>query len=108
LTNNFILYVKSEKLPIIQYSEGISGHPCTGGYRAREIVYNLKPEDKEAVDLLEEAKINYKLVDLSDCPFTMRLKAKIIGINETPTLVVNGEKIRGVQNIRLTLLKIKS
>ncbi|MEM3578937.1 MAG: hypothetical protein QXL54_01785 [Candidatus Bathyarchaeia archaeon] len=105
---NLTLYVKSEKIPIVQYSEGISGHPCTGAYRVREIIKNFKPEDKEAVEVLNEAGINYKLIDLSDGSFTIRVAAKIQGINETPTLVLeNGEKIKGIQNIKQVIPKIR-
>jgi len=106
--DNITLYVKSEKIPIVQYSEGITGHPCTGAYRVKEIIKNFKPEDKEAMELLDQAQINYKLVDLSDCPFTVQLKAKILGINETPTLILGDEKIKGVQNIRQIIFQIKS
>jgi len=106
--DNITLYVKSEKIPIVQYSEGITGHPCTGAYRVKEIIKNFKPEDKEAMELLDQAQINYKLVDLSDCPFTVQLKAKILGINETPTLILGDEKIKGVQNIRQIISQIKS
>ena len=106
--DNITLYVKSENIPIVQYSEGITGHPCTGAYRVKEIIKNFKPEDKEAMELLDQAQINYKLVDLSDCPFTVQLKAKILGINETPTLILGDEKIKGVQNIRQIISQIKS
>lgn len=106
---NLTLYVKSEKIPIVQYSEGIPGHPCTAAYRVKEIFKRFKPEDEEAINLLKEAGINYKLVDLSDCPFTTQITAKIRGINETPTLVLeNREKVKGIQNIKQLLLKIKS
>lgn len=105
---NLTLYVKSEKISIVQYSEGIPGHPCTAAYRVKEIFERFKPEDEEAINLLNEAGIDYNLVDLSDCPFTTQLAAKIRGINETPTLVLeSGEKIKGVQNIKQMLLKIR-
>lgn len=108
MKDNITLYVKSEEIPIVQFSEGIPGHPCTAAYRVKEIVKNLKPEDKEAIELLNGAKVDYKLVDLSECPFTVQLKAKILGINETPTLVFGtGEKIKGVQNIKQVIIKIK-
>lgn len=93
---------------MVQFGEALQGHPCTGGYITREIFYDLKQEDKEAINLLDEAKINYTLVDLADCPFTMQLKAKIKGINETPTLIFNGKKIKGAKNIQQILPKIKS
>ena len=103
------LFVKSEIIiPTFQFQQGIRRHPCTDAYVAKEIVKKFKPEDEEAINLLNEAGIDYKLVDLSDCPFTVRIKAKILGINKTPTLVLgNGEKIEGVRNIRQAILKIE-
>ncbi len=107
MRKSLILYVKSEKIPIIQHCQGISGHPCTGAYRVGETIYNYTSEDKAVIDLLEEAKIAYELVDLSDCPFSVQLKAKILGINKTPTLLLNNRKIKGVQNIKQALHQIK-
>jgi len=104
---NITLYVKSEKIPIVQFGEGISGHPCTGAYRVKEIIENFKPEDREAMELLDQAKVSYKLVNLSDCSFITQLKAKILGINETPTLIFESEKIKGIQNIRQRISQIK-
>jgi glutaredoxin len=107
LTDNLILYVKSEKIPtVLQYSEGTHGHACTAAYRATQTDYIYKHEDQEAMKLLEEAKTAYTLVDLSDCSFSMQLKAKATGINKTPTLVLNGRKIKGSQNIKQALHKI--
>lgn len=107
MVDNLILYVKSEKIPIVRYSEGVTGHACTGAYRATQTDCIYKPEDKEALDLLKEVGTTYKLIDLSDCPFSTQLKAKITGVNETPTLVLNGRKIKGSQNIKQALHKIK-
>ena len=103
LKNNAILYVKSEKIQMAQYSEGVPGHPCTGAYRATQTMHNYKPEDQKAIDLLKEAGVPHQLVDLSECSAAARLKAKITGINETPTLLMNGKKIKGVENISQAL-----
>lgn len=108
MENNILLYVKSEKIPTIQYTEGIQGHPCTAAYRATQVIYNYKPEDQKAMDLLKESGTPYRLVDLSDCSFLMQLKAKIFGINETPTLILNGVKIKGLENIKKALQEIRT
>jgi len=108
LKDNPVLYIKSEKIPIIEHTQGVSGHPCTGGFRATQTIYNYKPEDQKAIDLLKEAGIDHKIIDLSDCPFTDQLKAKITGVNETPTLVFNDRKIKGAENIKQVLQEIKT
>lgn len=108
MESNILLYVKSEKIPIVQYTEGLSGHPCTAAFRATQVTYNYKPEDQKAMDLLEKAGIAYEVVDLSDCSFIMQLKAKIFGINETPTLILNGVKIKGLENIKRALQEIRT
>jgi len=108
LKYNPVLYVKSEKIPLVEYGEGVPGHPCTIALRTTQTIYNYKSEDQKAMDLLKEAGIAYKLVDLSDCSFTTQLKAKIIGVNKTPTMVLNNRKIKGAQNIRHVLEEIKT
>ncbi|MDI6805569.1 MAG: hypothetical protein QMD20_02765 [Candidatus Bathyarchaeia archaeon] len=85
---------KVRKISIVQYTEALPRHPCTGGLRETQVTYNYKPEDQKAVDLLKENGIACKVVDLSDCSFMIRLKAKMSGINETPTLILNGVKIK--------------
>lgn len=106
--DDFILYVKSEKISIFKYSEGVPHHPCTGAYRASQTIRNYTEQDEEAAELLNEAGITHKLIDLSDCSFIKQLKAKITGINETPTLILNGKKIKGIQNIKQALHQIES
>jgi len=108
LKNNLILYVKSEKIPIVEHTQGVPGHPCTGGFRATQTIYNYKPEDQKAIDLLKDAGIDHKIIDLSDCSFTAQLKAKILGVNETPTLVLNDRRIKGADNIKQVLQEIKT
>ncbi|MEM2249894.1 MAG: hypothetical protein QXP16_04270 [Candidatus Bathyarchaeia archaeon] len=104
---NLTLYIKSEKIEVVRYAEGIKGHPCTA-YRVKEIFKKFKPEDEEAMELLNKTGIKYKLIDLSDCPITTQIKAKILRINETPTLVLeNGEKIKSIQSIKQAIHKIK-
>lgn len=106
MKKSVILYVKSEKIPIVEYQEGIPGHPCSGGYRATKIEHNYKPEDQKAVTLLKDSGTSHEIIDLSDCSFIIQMKAKILGINETPTLIIGDEKIKGVENIRKALQKI--
>ncbi|MEM4703836.1 MAG: hypothetical protein QXJ02_02050, partial [Candidatus Bathyarchaeia archaeon] len=103
-----ILYIKSEKISIVEYVEGIPGHPCTGAYRATQTVHSYKPQDREANDLLEESGVAYKLVDLCNCSFLMQLKAKLDGVNETPTLVFKGKKIKGLEQIKQALREVKT
>ena len=107
LSNRLVLYVKSEKIFRTQYSEGVPGHPCTAAYRASETVCDYKPRDKEAIDLLEKEGIPYRLIDLSNCSLMFNLKAKIFGLNETPTLVLSGRKIKGTKNVESALHEIK-
>jgi len=108
LKNNIILYVKSEKIPLIDISECIPGHPCGEQPRkAVQVLQNYKAEDQEAIDILKEAGVVFKLVDLSICSFTTRLKAKMSRIDRTPTLVLNDRKIRGIANIKKALQEIK-
>lgn len=107
MADNITLYVKSDRVPIVRHSESISGHPCTGAYRTDQIIYSFNQQDRESMDILEEAGITYRLVDLSDCSFMDQLKAKLKGINETPTLVLDDEKIKGPKNIRQVTKEIK-
>jgi hypothetical protein len=106
--NEIILYVKSEKISTVHYSEGVAGHPCTAAYRATSIVPCYKQQDQEAIDLLEKARIAYERVDLSSQNVTTRLKAKIMGLNETPTLIFHDRKIKGLENIRRVLQKVEA
>jgi glutaredoxin len=103
-----ILFVKSEKIPVVQYSEGVPGHPCTGAYRATSIVPCYKQQDQEAIDLLEKAGVAYERVDLSVHDATTRLKARITGLNETPTLIFHGRKIKGLENIKRVLQRVEA
>jgi glutaredoxin len=103
LKNNVILYVKSEKIQMTQYSEAVHGHPCTGAYRATQTMRNYKPEDQKAIDLLKEAGLSHQLVNLSECSAAARLKAKLTGVNETPTLLLKGKMIKGAENISQAL-----
>lgn len=106
--SNVTLYIKSEKIPVMRYSEGLHGHPCIATDRAPQTFYNNKPEDQNAMALLKEAGITHRIVDLSDCSFTVQLKAKIIKVNDTPTLVLNGRKIKGLENIKQALHEVRT
>jgi len=114
LKDNILLYVKSKKVSIIGYSQAPTVH--TGwwvdgyGYHplATRTTHNYKPEDQEAASLLKEAEIAYKLVDLSYCSFMVRLKARVQRIDETPTLILNNKKIRGIGDIKQALQGTKT
>jgi glutaredoxin len=106
--SSILLYVKSEKVSIVPITEGIYDHPCSGARRATQTFHNYKPEDQKAMDLLEEAGTNHQIIDLSNCSFATQLMAKIKGINETPTLIMNGRKIKGSENITQILQEIKT
>lgn len=100
--------MKSEKISIVELSRSVPDHSCTDAYRSTRTICNYKSEDQKAIDILKEAGIAYKLIDLSDCPFTVRLKAKIGGINETPTLILKNIKIEGIENVSQVLQETKT
>jgi len=107
VTSNILLYVKSEKVPLVQHTEGIYGHPCSAP-RATQTFHNYKPEDQKAIDLLEKAGINHQIIDLANCSLATQFMAKIKDINATPTLIMNGKKIKGLENIKQILQEIKT
>ncbi|MEM3823617.1 MAG: hypothetical protein QXH87_01655, partial [Candidatus Bathyarchaeia archaeon] len=78
-------------------------HWCSAGYRAAKTDFVLNEEDRRAVEALEKSGLNYKVIDLTLASATMRLKAKLEGINATPTLIYKGQKIKGLQQILETL-----
>lgn len=104
---NLVLYVKSKKITlgssssfnIDHHGSVISTSPVT-----IQKFRNYSEEDQEAISLLEEARMVYTLVDLTENSFIMRLKAKISGI-KTPTLILDNKKIVGVENIKQALRK---
>jgi glutaredoxin len=113
LKDNIVLYVKSEKAFVPGYSESpithtgwwIDGHGALP--TAAQVIRSYRSEDQEAIDLLKRAGIAHKLVDLSNCSFSARLKSKMMGVNETPTLILNDKKIRGFESIKKLLQGIK-
>jgi len=108
--DNVLLYVKSRKVSNIEYAQ-VPALLGKAGYEALPMsartAYNYRPEDQEAINFLKEAGIAYKLLDLSDCTFVTRLKAKVSGINEKTTLILNDRKIVGVENIKKVLEEMK-
>ena len=108
MKDNTVLYVKSEKTSTFEHSRPVADHYCTDADRATQTIYTYKPEDQMAIDLLKEAGIVHKLIDLSNCPFSVRLKVIISRINETPALILNDRKIKGIENIRQVLQEIKT
>ncbi|MEM3699343.1 MAG: hypothetical protein QXL57_00515 [Candidatus Bathyarchaeia archaeon] len=98
-----ILFVKSEKIEQVQWTKPLHDHGCSGGYRATKTHFILNEEDGKAVEALEKSGLNYKVIDLTFASSTMRLKAKLEGVNATPTLIYKGRKIKGLQQILNTL-----
>ncbi|MEM3443106.1 MAG: hypothetical protein QXM86_04535, partial [Candidatus Bathyarchaeia archaeon] len=94
-----ILFVKSEKIEHVQWTMPHHDHWCSAGYRAFKTDFVLNEEDRKAVEALEKSGLNYKVIDLTLASATMRLKAKLEGINATPTLIYKGRKIKGLQQI---------
>ena len=98
------LFVKSQKVDMVKYTmPNLSGggHWCSAGYRSQGVLSSYASEDEEALTGLRSKGVNFSLVDLSVCPFETRLKAKMSGVNKTPTLVLdNGTRIEGVNRIR--------
>ena len=93
------LYVSSVSTGAIQRSPGFLFHSCD--LRGTENLSFYLDEDREAIEFLTEKGIKFNLVDLSRCPFTVKLRAKITGVNKTPTLVLDdGTKLKGIQQIK--------
>lgn len=95
------LYVKSEKVNLVEYTVPNWGHWCSAGYRSKGVAESLPAEDREVVERLEQKGLSFSLVDLSQCSLKTRLAARISGINKTPTLILDdGSKLRGIEQIR--------
>ena len=62
----------------------------------------LKSEDEEAVNSLRKKGIAFETVDLTRSPFVSRLRFRLSGM-KTPTVVMNGRKLAGLQNIKEAL-----
>ena len=109
-----ILYVKSKKISMgdsdVSYpTQSLTSHgyifgPYTG---KAKVIVNYLPEDQESINLLNQARIAYKLIDLTRCGFLTRLKADISRI-ETPTLILDDTRIVGVENIKRVLKNVKA
>jgi hypothetical protein len=96
-----ILYARSEKIDVVEYTMPNWGHGCSAAYRSQGTMNNFSPEDYEAIECLKQKGTPFSLVDLSDCPFTTRLSAMMKGINKTPTLILNnGSKLKGIDEIK--------
>jgi len=74
-------------------------HWCSAGYRSKGTHKTFDEEDREAIETLERSSIPHLIIDLSDCPLTFRMKAKLQGINKTPTLMIGSEKVKGLHEI---------
>lgn len=99
---SIVLYLKSEKYDLIGYDLAVPGHGCSGAYRSKGTEFVFKEDDAEAKLLMEncEPRLAFEAVDLTQCSFLKRLQAKFAALNKTPTLVVDGRKYRGLEDIR--------
>lgn len=106
---NLTLYVKSKKISVHKSSSLEVHHGQVFGTFSRTVqtMVNYPPEDQEALNLLNQVGADYKLIDLTDCPLIMWLKARISRM-KTPTLIWNDRKIVGVENIRQALKDFKT
>jgi len=95
-----VLYVKSKKIEQVEHTLPYgNNHPCHAADRATKTYFVRSEEDEKAIELLNEAKLNFKLVDICLANPIARFKAKINGVNATPTLVYNGQKFKGLHQI---------
>lgn len=98
------LYVNSQKVNLVEYTmphQSGGGHWCSAGYRSKGTLRNYPAEDEEAIKQLESKGFSFDLIDLSDCPFSIELKARIKGISRTPALILdNKTKFEGIDRIR--------
>ncbi|MCW1296728.1 MAG: hypothetical protein OH319_03540 [Candidatus Parvarchaeota archaeon] len=101
-----ILYVKSEKVDQVQYTMPNWGHWCSAGYRSSKTDFVLNEEDRKAIEALERAGISCKVVDLGQASMIAQIRAKIEGVNSTPTLLYKGQKIKGLEQILSALEKL--
>jgi hypothetical protein len=110
--DKILLYVKSEKIPTVHYSSDASSSSCvryapSSANTATGTLHSYEKQDQEAIDLLQKAGIAYELVDLALLHVTTRLKARVTGLNETPTLILHSRKVKGLENIKRVLQKVE-
>ena len=98
-----VLYVKSKKFEQVQWAMPQPDHYCTAGYQSSKTDFVLDEEDKKVVEMLERTGIPYTLVDLCSTRAIARLKARIGGISTTPTLIFQGQKLEGLEQITSAL-----
>ena len=92
------LYVKSISTGAIERSPGFLFHSCD--LRRTQNTTFFPEEDQRAIEFLKEKGVKFELIDLSKCSLIMKLKAKINGVNKTPTLVLDdGTILKGKQQI---------
>jgi len=99
VSDSAVLYVKSEKVEQVEYTVPNWGHYCSAGYRASKTDFVLNEEEQKAVEVLEKTRLPYTLIDLGLANVMTRIKAKIEGVNSTPTLVFKGQKFKGLSQI---------
>jgi len=102
-----ILYVRSKKVSFGKSPGFSSEHGQVTIYSGSlTTTRSYEPEDQEAISLLDEGKVAYTLVDLTESSLAVRLKARLGGV-KTPTIVWNGKKIVGIENVRQALKEMR-
>jgi len=93
------LYVNSISTGGIERSTGFLFHACD--LRAVKNITFYSEEDEEAIELLKSKNVSFDLIDLSNCSLVFKIKAKLKGINSTPTLILEGgAKLKGIKQIK--------
>jgi len=98
--SNMRLYVKSLKQDLVEYTMPHHEHWCSAGYRSTQTLTSLTDEDREALNLIESLGVKCEVIDLAEAGISEKLKARFLGLNQTPTLVIGNKKIQGINNIR--------
>lgn len=57
-------------------------------------------ETQQVISLLEDAKIEYELIDPSDSMYGKRVMFSVTGTTRTPVLAVDGVAYRGLVDVR--------
>jgi glutaredoxin len=95
------LFIRSERLPVVRYEMPNTtggGHWCSAANRVQSTVTSLAPQDRLAKEILTKSKIQFEVVDLSDRG--RELVARIRGVKDTPTIIVEGSSRRKYEGVR--------
>lgn len=96
------VFIRNEKVEVpCGYAETVSGHRCAGGFpgtgeqtfRTEKV---LNEADRQVLEIAQKVagakNLQVKIHDV--CTLSGKIRARLMGIKETPTIVVEGQKIR--------------